>query len=165
MQKTVRELKERHFYDFFEALPFWPIVLVGQGSQVKKLGVRKYRRTSNFSGPHQLVVDKTGRRAVPINEASRCYLIPEWLAKSRRAEVRRWANEKYAHVPRVASAEPSWQFKFPKERKPSLSGVRRDIAVLAHAALKMGEPILAWVEDAAFYFNQFGYALEKTMEE
>ena len=67
VQKTVRELKERHFYDFFEALPFWPIVLVGQGSQVKKLGVRKYRRTSNFSGPHQLVVDKTGRRAVPIN--------------------------------------------------------------------------------------------------
>ena len=92
---------------------------------------------------------------MPINEGSRCYLIPEWLAKARRAEVRRWANEKYAHVPRVADVEPSWQFKFPKERKPSLSGVMRDVAVLAHAALKMGEPILVWVEDATFYFNQF----------
>jgi hypothetical protein len=39
----------------------------------------------------------------------------------------------------------------------------RDVAVLAHAALKMGEPILVWVEDATFYFNQFIRA-GRTME-
>jgi hypothetical protein len=34
-------------------------------------------------------------------------------------------------------------------------------AVLAHAVLRMGEPIFVWVKDAASYFNQFGYALEE----
>ena len=31
--------------------------IVGQGSRIKKLGVRKYRRTSDFSGPHKAVFD------------------------------------------------------------------------------------------------------------
>ena len=47
VQKTVRELRDQDFYDFFEALPFMPIVLVGQGSRIKKLGVKVYRRTSH----------------------------------------------------------------------------------------------------------------------
>ena len=59
---TVRELKHRGFYDFFQHLPFWPINVVGQGSRIKKLGVNKYRRTSDFSGPHKRVVDGSGGR-------------------------------------------------------------------------------------------------------
>ena len=62
VQKTVRELKDSDFYEFFDALPFMPIVVVGQGSRIKKLGAKQYRRTSNFSGPHKLVTDKQGIR-------------------------------------------------------------------------------------------------------
>ena len=139
VQKTVRELKELGFYEFFEALPFWPVIIVGQGSRIKKLGVQKYRRTSNFSGPHKLVLDKKGRRAVPINEGSRCYLIPEWLAKHRDERVCAWAKDKYAHVPPPADGkEPSPRHKFPKERKPQLGEVMKDLAILLHASLLLG---------------------------
>ena len=162
VQQTVRELGDRGFYDFFDTLPYWPIVVVGQGSRIKKLGSSKYRRTSNFSGPHKLVTDRQGNRAVPINEASQCYTIPLWLAQARRVEVREWARQKYQHVPTPRESETaSPRHKFPKERKPHLFGLMHDIALLLTASLLLGEPIFVWVEDAAFYFNQFGYAPEE----
>lgn len=162
VQKTVRELRDQNFYDFFHELPFWPITIVGQGSRIKKLGSDKYRRTSNFSGPHKVVLDNKGNRAVPINDASRCYLIPEWLSKSKNLKVREWAKNKYAHVPEPRPGEEaSSRHKFPKERKPDLGKVMRDLAILLYASLKLKQPIFVWVEDAAFYFNQFGYAPEE----
>ena len=53
-----------------------------RGSRFKKLGAKQYRRTSNFSGPHKLVTDKQGLRAVPINEASKTYTVPKWISES-----------------------------------------------------------------------------------
>jgi hypothetical protein len=163
VQKTVRDLKGQGFYDFFKGVPYWPIVIVGQGSRIKKLGANKYRRTSNFSGPHKLLTDRRGRRAVPINEASRCYLVPEWLAKSRQLEVRAWSTHRYAHVPTATrrGEKESPTHKFPKERKPAVTAVLNDMAILLRASLILNEPIFVWVEDAAFYFNQFGYAPEE----
>ena len=108
------------------------------------------------------MLDKKGRRAIPINEGSRCYLIPEWLAQHRDERVCAWAKDKYAHVPPPADGkEPSPRHKFPKERKPQLGEVMKDLAILLFASLLMGEPIFVWVEDAAYYFNQFGYAPEE----
>ncbi|MDC0525636.1 hypothetical protein OAO87_01460 [bacterium] len=160
LQKTVRELQGWGFYEFFENLPFWPIVVVvGQGARIKGVGSNKYRRTSDFSAPHKLVVDGEGRRAVPINEASKCYVIPEWLAHSPRAETCRWARDKYAHVPKVHLPKtPSWQHKFPKERKPTMGDVMRDAAILLRVAMLLGQPLFVFIEDASFYFNQFGYS-------
>ena len=83
MQKTVRKLKDKGFYDFFQDLPFWPILVIGQGATVKSPLTSTYRdgedpvewrRTSDFSAPHKLVVDGEGRRSVPINEASKSYI-------------------------------------------------------------------------------------------
>ena len=156
VQKTVRELEEKNFYDFFEEMPFMPMIVVGQGSRIKKLGSKVFRRTSNFSGPHQLVMTKWGIPVVPINEASRCYLIPKWMAEHPQGVTRQWAKNKYAHVPPATPERPkqSTRHKFPKEKKPMLGDVMRDLAILLHASLVMGEPIFLWVEDAAFYFNQ-----------
>lgn len=81
VQKTVRELKQMDFYNFYDDLPFVPLYVIDQGSRIKKLGMNKYRRTSDFSAPHKEVRDKAGRRVVSINQASKCYLRPEWLAK------------------------------------------------------------------------------------
>ena len=163
VQSTVRELEERDFYDFFAALPFWPIIVVGQGSRIKKVGSKKYRRTSDFSGPHKRVVDGAGNVAVPINEASKSYAVPKWIAGSPRPEVRQWANDKYAHVPQThrAGEQPSVRYKFPKEHKPALTYVLRDTAILSQASMEMGEPIFAFLEDAAHYFSQFGYSPEE----
>ena len=163
VQDTVRELEGKDFYDFFDALPYMPIVLIGNGARIKKLGSKKYRRTSNFSGPHKRVTDKAGRVVVPINEASKCYTIPQWMAESRQATLRRWAKDKYAHVPPedARGRGPSPRHKFPKERKPSLADVMRNVTILLYAAMMLGQPLFVWVEDAAFYFNQFGYAPEE----
>ena len=161
VQRTVRELHTLGFYDFFAELPFWPIIIVGQGAQIKSLGSASYRRTSNFSGPHKLVTDKKGNRAVPINEASKSYELPDWLLHSWDEATARWARGKYRHVPTMEGGRRSAAYKFPKERKPALANVMRDLAILLHASLEMNEPIFLWVEDAAHYFNQFGYAAEE----
>lgn len=34
----------------------------------------------------------------------------------------------------------------------------------SHAARRIEEPIFVWVEDAAYYFNQLGYAPEELMK-
>ena len=173
VQKTVRELKSMGFYDFFHDLPFAPIFIVSQGSRIKKLGVKKYRRTSNFSAPHKSVRDKAGVEVVPVNTASRCYLVPVWLAEHSDPAVRAWLQQKYEHVPateaqeqgaeehtdRLAGASP--RYKFPKEYKPQLGDLMRDMTLLLQAAMELGEAIFVWVEDAAFYFNQFAYAPEE----
>jgi hypothetical protein len=36
-----------------------------------------------------------------------------------------------------------------------------DATLLLREAVELGEPLLGWVEDAAFYFNQFAYAPEE----
>jgi hypothetical protein len=84
VQKTVRELKGMGFYQFFSELPYAPIYIVSQGSRIKKLGVKKYRRTSNFSAPHKPVRDKAGITVIPINTASRCYEVPVWMTSDMR---------------------------------------------------------------------------------
>ena len=37
-------------------------------------------RTSDFSAPHKTVKDKAGIPVIPVNTASRCYYVPQWLA-------------------------------------------------------------------------------------
>ena len=125
-------------------------------------GAKKYRRTSDFSAPHKPVYDGAGHQVRSINDASRSYYVPLWIRESPHADVREWALRKYAHVPPAAEGkEPSTRHKFPKERKPSLADLMHDISILLEASLMLDEPIFAWVEDAAHYFNQFGYSPEE----
>ena len=107
VQKTVRELKEMGFYDFFTALPFGPIIVVSQGARMKKAtvpGVVKYRRTSNFSGPHKPVFDKAGVPVMPINTAARCYLTPRWMQDIPGDDMKEWLEKRYEHVPYIEAA-------------------------------------------------------------
>lgn len=165
VQKTVRELKEMGFYDFFTALPFGPIIVVSQGARMKKAtvpGVVKYRRTSNFSGPHKPVFDKAGVPVMPINTAARCYLTPRWMQDIPGDDMKEWLEKRYEHVPYIEGSRSgvSSRYKFPKEEKPLLGSVMRDASILGAAAIDLEEPMLAGLEDAGFYFNQFGYAPE-----
>ena len=67
---------------------------------------------------------------MPINTASRCYLVPEWLAQTRDPARRAWNVERYAHVPLDREGPVSSRYKFPKEHKPSVGDVARDITLL-----------------------------------
>ena len=182
VQKTVREMQGMGFYKFLSQLGFAPGYLIGQGSRIKKLGVKKYRRTSNFSGPHRVLTDKQGKRVIAVNDASRCYYVPQWMRDSE--TLREWNKRRYAHVPRhileehdqppmpsgSTEEENEHQFrphrrsvrhKFPKELKPSLTDLMNDLTVLLQASIEMEEPLFIWVKDVAFFFNQFGYAPEE----
>ena len=46
VQKTVRELKDSDSYEFFDALPFMPIVVVGQGSRIEAAGATSADHTN-----------------------------------------------------------------------------------------------------------------------
>ncbi|KAL3894476.1 MAG: hypothetical protein SGPRY_013797 [Prymnesium sp.] len=92
------------------------------------------------------------------------YWVPEWLAAHRDRRVKNWSRERYGHVKwgDQETRQATIRHKFPKEHKPQqLADVMRDVAILAKASLELGEPLFVWVEDAAHYFNQFGYAPEE----
>lgn len=116
VQETVRELKQMKFYDFYADLPFVPLYVIGQGSRMKKLGVKKYRRTSDFSAPHKDIRDNASRRVIPVNDASKCYLRPEWLTRPASPKVREWDASRYKHVQwqDEAARKASPRHKFPK---------------------------------------------------
>ena len=90
------------------------------------------------------------------------YMVPQWLQSTGREEMVRWLRDRYEHVPTRADGETvSPHYKFPKEKKPSLPSVMRDSAILLKAAVELNEVPVGFVEDAAFYFNQAGYAPEE----
>ena len=174
VQKTIRELRDRGFYFFTDELPFSPITVMSQGSAIKKNG--KYRRTSDMGSPRRELRDSAGRRARSINDASRSYGVPEWIHRSVDPAVCEWSRARYSHVPtwlRQADTQgvdampiygkgsPQLSYKFPKEEKPTLEMVMKTIAIMAHAAYLQGEALYVWVNDAAFYFNQFAYSSEE----
>jgi len=48
---------------------------------------------------------------------------------------------------------PKLQSKWPKERKPQLAEVMRDVAVLKRAVHLLSEPVYIFGDDAKDYFN------------
>lgn len=162
VQATVRELKDMGFYDFHTSLPYVPIFVVSQGSRIKKGGA-KYRRTSDFSGPHKSVADDEGQVVIPINQASRTYQLPSWMRNPQRPDLQQWDAARYAHVrwTDVEARSAHVRYKFPKEYKPRLEDLMNDVTILLGASLEINEPIIILVSDAAYYFNQFAYAPEE----
>lgn len=163
VQRTVRELHDLRFYDFFTCLPFVPINVVGPGSRRKKICADKYRRTSDFSGPHRPYRDGEGHATAAINEASKQKLRPTWMSASDRPELHQWETVQYSQVrwKNAGSKEAPVGYKFPKEFKPNLVDVMTDVTILLGALLELGEQIIVMVADAAYYFNQFAYVPEE----
>ena len=157
VQKTLRELSSMGFYDFFSAVPFMPMIIVGQGSNWKKPGedgVRKARRTSNFSGPHDEIRDQDGKAVTSINAASKSYNVPDWISMSDNPALRLWNEHRYAHIPEAARATGNVRWKFPKEMKPQLDQVMQDGYIFLRETNTRGVALIVWVADASFYFNQ-----------
>ena len=70
MEKELRRLHAKGWYDFFSDFPFWPMYLNGQGSTARKLEPDRYRRITEGGGPRHPTFDRAGLRALSINEAS-----------------------------------------------------------------------------------------------
>ena len=159
VEKELRRLHNLGWYDFFSIFPFWPMYLNGQGATARKLEPDRFRRTTEGGGPRHEIYDEQGIRALSINEASRVPHMPAHFSSDLRPEFVAWLAAR--GLPRDLAAEPLGSrpneqdtSKYPKETKPTLAQIMRDLAILKHAADVLEVPIYVFGDDAKDYFNQ-----------
>ena len=153
VEKELRRLKGKGWYDFFADMPFYPMYFNGQGATARKLEPDRFRRTTEGGGPRYAVYDLSGLRALSINEASHIWHMPQHFLHDDRPEMKAWLRARGlpASEEALCNAPPS---KWPGERKPTLCEVMRDIAILRRAAERLGLPIYIFGDDAKDFFNQ-----------
>ena len=157
VEKELRRLHAKGWYDFFSDFPFWPMYLNGQGSAARKLEPDRHRRITEGGGPRQPTFDKSGLRALSLNEASHIWHVPRYFADDPRPAMASWLAAR--GLPASPHAElGARRTKWPKELKPRLNDVMRDMAVLRRAAHVLGEPIYIFGDDVKDYFNQLAMA-------
>ena len=158
VRKELRRLHGKGWYRFFGHMPFWPMYFNGQGSTPRKYEPDRDRRTTEGGGPRKDTYDRSGLRALSINEAAKTYHMPMHYARyfgSPDVEVRRWLRAKgLPRTPEQLLSDLRLRSKWPREIKPTLADAMRNIAVLRRAAKLLGEPMYLFSDDAADYFNQ-----------
>lgn len=159
VQKEIDRLEERGWYRSFEALPFFPCYLNGQGATARKLEPWRYRRTTEGGGPRKELTDEEGLRAWSINDASKVYHYPRHLRNDDRPEMRSWVRQQLLDVP---ESQPPLErgSKWAAEIKPTLSDFMTALSVLKRAAALLGEPIYVFSDDASDFFNQLALSPE-----
>ena len=149
-------LHQKDWYRFFDHLPFWPMYVNGQGAAARKLSER-YRRTTECGGPRKPCRDETGLLALSINEASSLKHFPQWFHhRLGEAEWDAWLKAKDLLDP-LRRETPSL---LPKEVKPTVADVMRDLSVLLAASRLLDEPIYIFGDDARDHFNQLAISSE-----
>lgn len=157
VEKELRRLHAMGWYAFFSDFPFWPMYLNGQGSAARKLEPDRHRRITEGGGPRQPTFDRSGLRALSLNEASHIWHVPRYFADDPRPAMASWLAAR--GLPASPHAElGARRTKWPKELKPRLTDVMRDMAVLRRAAHVLGEPIYIFGDDVKDYFNQLAMA-------
>lgn len=161
VETELRRLRNLTWYGFYSDFPYWPMYMNGQGATARKLEER-YRRTTEGGGPRRPVYDASGLQAVPINVASRNYHMPQHFLTDRRPEFLKCLRARGlpAQPAEPAAADPNKRFtKWPKERKPTLAMLERDLAVLKRPGEVMGAPVYSIGNDFKDYFNQLAIAI------
>ena len=156
VRKELYRLADKGWYRFFDHFPLWPIYINGQGATSRKLEER-YRRTTECGGPRRDTYDEEGIRALSINEATLVNHLPRWYAaRAHEPDFGVWlASRKLLDPTRLGQPTDG-----PREVKPTLAQVMRDLSVLSAAARLLDEPIYILGDDAKDYFNQLAIAPE-----
>ncbi|KAL3928373.1 MAG: hypothetical protein SGPRY_002413 [Prymnesium sp.] len=160
VESELRRLRNLTWYEFYDDFPYWPMYMNGQGATARKLEER-YRRTTEGGGPRQPVYDASGLQAISINVASRNYHMPQHFLTDRRPEFLEWLRARGlpSQQAEPLAADPNKRFtKWPKERKPTLAMLERDLAVLKRAGEVVGAPVYSIGNDFKDYFNQLAIA-------
>ena len=154
--KEVRRLHGLEWYKFFPDFPFWPLYLNGQGSTARKLEPDRFRRTTEGGGPRHPTFDLAGLLAWSINAASFVPHLPKHFLSDSRPAMREWLQRRRLWPPptQVDSSLSKW----PKETKPRLRHLLRDLAILKRASQMLGEPVYVIGDDFKDYFNQLAMA-------
>ena len=156
VRKELYRLHQKDWYRFFDHLPFWPMYVNGQGAAARKLSER-YRRTTECGGPRKPCRDETGLLALSINEASSLKHFPQWFHhRLGEAEWDAWLEAKGLLDPLLREVLSA----LPKEVKPTVADIMRDLSVLLAASRLLGEPIYIFGDDARDHFNQLAISSE-----
>ena len=155
VRSELYRLQTLGWYRFFDHLPFWPIYLNGQGATARKLETR-YRRTTECGGPRRPTTDGSGLLALSINEAASIRHVPTWYKFRHDPPWLKYMQERELADP-LEWGTPS---RRPREIKPTLSTVMRDLSILLAAARRLEEPLYIFGDDAKDYFNQLAIASE-----
>ena len=140
-QSVLSEVDRLEGYDWyrsFTSIPYAPMYFNGQGATSRKLEPDRWRRTTEGGGPRHPTFDAGGVRALSLNEAARIYHMPEHFSADQREPFLEWLRQR--GLPRDNPIPPSdgrkHPTKWPKEVKPALEDVMRDMAALGRAALR-----------------------------
>ena len=159
VDKELRRLHALGWYSFFADLPYFPMYLNGQGCVARKLEPDRWRRTTEGGGPRQPVYDSSGLRAWSLNDASREYHLPQWIARLASSDPQwaQWADARHLLPTSVPGTLP----KLGREIKPTPDMVMRDLSILLRAGRVLREPVYLFGDDAKDYFNHFANAAEE----
>ena len=116
----------------------------------------RFRRTTEGGGPRQPTFDLAGLLAISINAASFILHIPAHFRRDKRPAMKEWLTAR-GLLPEPTVIDPG-RSKWPKETKPQLSQLIRDLAILKRAAWLLGEPLYVFGDDFKDYFNQLAMA-------
>ena len=162
-QSVLSEVDRLEGYDWyrsFTSIPYAPMYFNGQGATSRKLEPDRWRRTTEGGGPRHPTFDAGGVRALSLNEAARIYHMPEHFSADQREPFLEWLRQR--GLPRDNPIPPSdgrkHPTKWPKEVKPALEDVMRDMAVLGRAALRWDTALYCSNDDIKDYFNHLAVA-------
>ena len=153
--KEIDQMSQLGWHGQYPSLPFWPMYINGQGSTPRKLEPDRFRRTTEGGGPRRPTRDLSGLEAVPLNVAARNFHMPQYFLSDKRPEFVSWLAAR--GLPRPADEPPlaPTESKWPRERKPALALIMRDLAILRRAAEALDLPIYVFSDDIATFFSQF----------
>ena len=132
VQRELRRLESLGKIELCGEPPFWPLRCTCQGTTPRKYEAGRDRRTSDGSAPHTDLFDSASEPVYSLNGES---IKP------------RWVNG----VPHPV----------PKELKPSLQKLMRDLSILIYLGFLSGESVYLFADDFKDYFNQFDLAPEE----
>ena len=134
VQRELRRLSkpDRGKIELYNRTPFFPIRCSAQGTTPRKYEPGRDRRTSDCSAPHNECFDSEKR---PV-----------------------WSLNAQSMRPRVVDGV---EHPVPKEHKPTLRSLMRDLSVLLHLGWLSQDLVFLFADDFADYFNQLDLAEEE----
>ena len=158
--KELKRLEGEGWYRSYIDIPFMPMYFNGQGAAARKLEDR-WRRCVEGGGPRQVTYDAEGVRAISLNDAAHIRFMPGHFKSDQRPEFRQWLSKRGLPPPEEETPEEGGVMKaskWPKERKPHLTAVMRDMAVFGRAAHRLATAVYSAGDDAKDYFNNIPMA-------
>jgi hypothetical protein len=155
VDKELRRLRAKEWYEYFSHPPFWPLYCNGQGSQARKLEPDRDRRTTEGGGPRRDTWDRDKLKVLSINEASKTYHVPQHYIVDDRWEMRDWMHSRGLppSLELLAALERQRGTKWGPQYMPSIKVVMHDLVVLKRAAFELNLPVYILGNDVADYFN------------